>query len=196
MTKTIVFQRYEDGKFWAGGDTWVEEYPDAFQIAEEDYLWDTGELEERCWGDPYGEEDVDTDSIEEEELAQVMKIFKHNPSMYEVIATYHIGYADEDNIIYHRHDVCPETMSLKQRLLHAGLDLCEEDFDTHESDLYVKHCGPVEKWLRDNLSEVERRNLETFNSAIDRSLWYCIPFGYMPEHFDKKHTQAKEGSNE
>lgn len=41
-------------------------------------------------------------------------------------------------------------MSLKQQLLDADLGLTEDDFGTHESDLYVLAKPGVREWLKAN----------------------------------------------
>ncbi len=166
--KEIVFQR-ADGKLWSEFDGWVDEYPDAFTLMEED---------------------VDLDTLEEHERDQVEKLFKWNPSVHKIDAIFGMGYAYESSKEYTRAEMCPETMSLKQRLLHAGLSLKEKDFDTHESDLYVVYTADTEKWLKEHMSEGDFRQVKAFMSERDGLKWFDIPFGYMPEHFEKKHGNA------
>lgn len=50
-----------------------------------------------------------------------------------------------------------------------------EEIDTHESDLYLK-ATPASK---DLISKYEfKQNVTTFESAIDNTTWYDIPFAY------------------
>lgn len=81
------------------------------------------------------------------------------------------------------------TSSLKDRLLNANLNLTEEDFATHYSDLYVVNKPMVYEWLRMNYQFF--KNIEYFISQVG-SNWngagkQCldIPFAN-EEYFDKK----------
>lgn len=77
-----------------------------------------------------------------------------------------------------------ETTTLKQQIKQA-LNVPEEHFSNHASDLYVKHSPEVEQWLKDNYKYF--RNCKGFHSQVDRSRWIEIPFGYMDEDFAHRH---------
>jgi hypothetical protein len=51
------------------------------------------------------------------------------------------------------------------------------DFDSHESDLYVRHSTQVMNWLVRNYEYYY--NLRFFTSPIDNKIWIEIPFANM-----------------
>lgn len=65
-------------------------------------------------------------------------------------------------------------MDLKTQLLAAGLGLAETDFDTHQSDLYVRELPRVRKWLKDHYPHY--CNVTSFVSQIDNKVWLDVPF--------------------
>lgn len=73
--------------------------------------------------------------------------------------------------------------TLKEQLKHY-LDLPESNFDSHQSDLYVKYSPEVCNWLKENYQYWN--NCKTFTSQIDKCKWLDIPFAY-EEHFYEKH---------
>jgi len=79
-------------------------------------------------------------------------------------------------------------MNVKQELLDAGLGLTEEDFDSHESDLYVRCKHGVRLWLRENYEFY--RSVRSFVSQIDTQLWLDIPFAH-EAHWEAKQRTAK-----
>lgn len=63
-------------------------------------------------------------------------------------------------------------MSIYDQLKAANVEL-----DHHESDLYA----PVNDTTRAIVKEYKfRSNVTTFTSQIDHTLWYDIPFAYLP----------------
>lgn len=64
---------------------------------------------------------------------------------------------------------------LLTRLLSAGLGLTKDDFDGHETDLYVRAKEGVSAWLEANYEW--HKNVTPFRSSIPpHDLWLDIPF--------------------
>ncbi len=78
--------------------------------------------------------------------------------------------------------------TLKQQIKKA-LNLPENHFGSHESDLYVKHSVAIMDWVKENVQYW--KNCGLFYSKIDHSLWIDIPFGFMEEHYAKKYHLVK-----
>jgi hypothetical protein len=62
--------------------------------------------------------------------------------------------------------------NVHEQLSKAGVEL-----DHHASDLYAKRTPVSERILR---GYEHRRNVTTFRSNVDGTVWYDIPFAYMP----------------
>lgn len=71
--------------------------------------------------------------------------------------------------------------TLKEIFLENGMK--ESEIDTHESDLYVL-VNDISKKVIDQYEF--KNNVTTFKSNTDKQLWYDIPFGYMPEHYQNR----------
>lgn len=71
--------------------------------------------------------------------------------------------------------------SIRKQLLNAGMD--EKEIDNHESDLYVKVNDVSKKWLE---SYEYKTQVTTFIDEIEKKPWFEVPFGYMPEHYEKR----------
>lgn len=71
--------------------------------------------------------------------------------------------------------------TIKDHLLSLGMQ--ENEFDNHESDLYVLKNDISSKWLE---TYEFKQNVTTFRSEIDNELWYEVPFGYMKEYHANK----------
>ena len=65
-------------------------------------------------------------------------------------------------------------MTTKQRLINAGMK--EEDFSSHESDLYVRKTITSNKWIQDNYRHKD--NVTIFKDEIEGKEWFELPFGY------------------
>lgn len=77
---------------------------------------------------------------------------------------------------------------LYARLLDAGIP--KEDFDHHESDLYVRATNQAKQVIQEYCTEMNISVYGTFKSNIEpRDLWFDCPFCYLPfweEHCGKK----------
>lgn len=60
--------------------------------------------------------------------------------------------------------------------------LLPEQMDNHGTDLYVEVCEVSTKIIKDYKFQ---RNVTTFFSSFDNTLWYDIPFAYIPAWEDK-----------
>jgi hypothetical protein len=74
-------------------------------------------------------------------------------------------------------------LSLKEQLKQA-LNLPEDHFDRHETDLYVKASVGVRNWLKDNYKLFY--NIKSFKSQIDGSMWFDIPFAAWDQKYRRK----------
>lgn len=75
--------------------------------------------------------------------------------------------------------------SLKQILLENGVK--ESDIANHESDLYCKKSLESEKALKEYEKALGHSvGATTFIDNITKEIWFDVPFGYMPEHFNSK----------
>lgn len=74
--------------------------------------------------------------------------------------------------------------TLMELLKEKGLK--DNQISTHESDLYCKVCPESTEAIKEYSSMLGvNLNETTFIDNINKELWYDIPFGYMPEHFNK-----------
>lgn len=71
--------------------------------------------------------------------------------------------------------------TLKQQLQEA-LNLPEDHFGRHETDLYVKYSKEVVEWL--HLNYKYRRNVTKFHNQNDNNaIWLDIPFAAWTEKY-------------
>jgi len=64
---------------------------------------------------------------------------------------------------------------LKERIQFA-LNIPENHFDNHKTDLYIMFSESVNNWLKDNYEYYN--NITRFISRIDGNIWLEIPFAY------------------
>ena len=72
-------------------------------------------------------------------------------------------------------------MDIKKELISRGMT--EADFDSHESDLYVRVTPISEQFLKHEYEFAG--NVERFVDAIDHVPWFDVPFAnvaYWAEH--------------
>lgn len=74
--------------------------------------------------------------------------------------------------------------SLKNQILTAFPNMNDEDFDKHETDLYVRYSPEVDNWLKQNYEFY--KNITTFKSNVDNQRWFDIPFAAWDEKYGKK----------
>lgn len=74
-----------------------------------------------------------------------------------------------------------ETHTLKELIMSAFPAMTPEQFDRHETDLYVKNVPGLRKWLKENYKFYG--NILPFISQIDRTEWLDIPFAAWSEKY-------------
>lgn len=65
-------------------------------------------------------------------------------------------------------------LNIKQALIKEFNLHPTDDFDSHESDLYVRNTSGIMNWLVKNYEYYY--NIRFFTSAIDGKVWLEIPF--------------------
>lgn len=76
--------------------------------------------------------------------------------------------------------VCELTAeTLFQKVVAAGLE-----FDSHESDLYIKNSTAAHTILEE--FPLNKKNTRTFQSKVDGGLWLDVPFAYEPFWIKRK----------
>lgn len=69
--------------------------------------------------------------------------------------------------------------TLKQDLMKAFPKMKDDEFDNHESDLYIKHSPEVMAWIEKNYEFGKSKSIvSTFTSEIDRKLWIEVAFAF------------------
>jgi len=86
--------------------------------------------------------------------------------------------------------------NLKDEIKKAFPKLTEEDFSSHETDLYVRYSPELFEWLKENYDFFE--NIEKFKSQIDGDQWLDIPFAAWEEKYktSSKWIKANEWNEE
>lgn len=69
-------------------------------------------------------------------------------------------------------------MTLKKKI-QAALNIPDEHFGNHESDLYVKYSLELDSWLRENYEFYG--NITKFRNQIDHTTWMDIPFAHVKD---------------
>jgi hypothetical protein len=74
-------------------------------------------------------------------------------------------------------------MNIKQELIER-FQVPPKEFDSHETDLYVKYTRLRWEYLRKHYPF--DKNLKLFRSQIDGKIWIEIPFAAWEEKFGRK----------
>lgn len=83
-----------------------------------------------------------------------------------------------------------ESVSIKEKLLAMGMK--ETEFDSWQSDLYVKVTPISKEWLK---TYEYKELVDTFNSdkpEDNGALWYEIPFGFMNEYLANRERNYRK----
>lgn len=79
--------------------------------------------------------------------------------------------------------------SLTDDIKKAFPKLTDDDFDDHESDLYVKWSQELDDWLKKNYQFY--KNIQTFTSQTDKQKWFDIPFAHEDKGIPRKDGSGK-----
>lgn len=86
--------------------------------------------------------------------------------------------------------------TVKQKIQEAFPSMSDDQFDRHESDLYVKYSPELDEWLKKNYEYYG--NVTKFRSQIDGETWIDIPFAAWEEKYKgkamEKGGETKSGS--